>query len=61
MGSTLLWEGSCLRITVAVMKHFDKSNLGRKEFIWLLLPHYCLSVKEVMTGTQTGEELMQGS
>jgi hypothetical protein len=31
-----------------------KSKLGRKEFIWLIIPdNYCSSSKEVRTGTQT--------
>jgi hypothetical protein len=27
------------------MIHLDKSNLGRKGFIWLILSHYCSSSK----------------
>jgi hypothetical protein len=44
------------RIAVAVMKHHDQRNLGRKGFTWLALPHHCSSSMEVRTGTQTGQE-----
>jgi hypothetical protein len=45
-----------VKVTIAVMKHHDQNNLGRKGFIWLTLPHHCSSWKEVGTGTKTGQE-----
>ena len=51
---------SCLQchvgIIIAVIQHFDQSNLGRKGFIWLVVPHLSQSLKEVRAGTQTGQE-----
>jgi hypothetical protein len=38
-----------------------KSNLGRKEFIWLTLLHHNLPLKETRTETQTGQELEAGT
>jgi hypothetical protein len=52
-----LSESSCLRAMVAAMKRHEQSGLGREGFIWLTLPHHCLSLKEVRTGTHTGQEL----
>ena len=43
-------------VSVAVMKHHEQSNLGRKGFLWLALPQHCSSSKEVKTGTQVGQE-----
>lgn len=42
-----------------------RATWGGKGFIWLLLPQHSSSLKEVMTGTQAGQqtggqELMQG-
>ena len=31
--------GGLVRVTIAVMKHHGQSNVGRKRFIWLTLPH----------------------
>ena len=45
-----------VRVTVAVMRHQDQSNLGRKGFIHLVLLHHSPSKKEVRTGTQAGQE-----
>lgn len=66
---TLSWNGSArhfcpditntsprVRVTIAVMKPHDQSNLGKKGFIQLTLPHCCLSLKEVRTGIQTGQK-----
>jgi hypothetical protein len=36
-----------------------KKQLGRKGFIQLTFPHCCSSLKEVRTGTQADQELMQ--
>ena len=40
-----------LRVIIAVMKLHNQSNLGRKGFIWFMLPHHCSSLEEVRTGT----------
>jgi hypothetical protein len=46
-----------------VWNTMTKSNLGKEGFIWLTLPHLCLSLKEVRTGTDRAgtwrQELMQ--
>ena len=39
----------------------ELSNLGRKGFIWLTLAQHCSSLKEVRTGTQTGQEPEAGT
>jgi hypothetical protein len=46
--------GLCLRVTIAVMKHPDQMNSGRKRFIWLTLPHHCHRWRK------SGQELTQG-
>jgi hypothetical protein len=38
-----------------------KNNLGRKGFIWLTILHHCLSLKEVRTGTQIGQDQKTGT
>jgi hypothetical protein len=43
-------------VTIAVMKHHEQSNLGRKGFIQLTFPHHNLSSKEVGIGTQAGAD-----
>ena len=50
----LCHSGLCLRVTVAMTTHHDKSNLGRKGFIWLTLPRCSLSLKEARTGFKQG-------
>jgi hypothetical protein len=45
-----------IMVTVAAVKHHDQSKLRRKGFIWLTLPYYCSSSKEVRTRTQIGQE-----
>jgi hypothetical protein len=40
-----------VKVTIAVLGHNDKNNLGRKGFIYT-----SPSVKEVRTGIQTGQE-----
>jgi hypothetical protein len=45
-----------VRVTIAVIIHHDQSNLGKRGFIWLTLPHHCSSSTEVRKGTQTGQE-----
>ena len=38
-----------------------KKQVGRKEFIQLMLPHHSSSMKEVRTGTQTEQEPEAGA
>lgn len=45
-----------IRVAIAEKKQHDESSLRRKRFIWLTLLHHRLLVKEVMVGTQTGQE-----
>lgn len=47
--------GVCLRVSIAGMKYH--TEVWRKAFIWLTLPHYSSSLKKAMTGIQTGQEL----
>jgi hypothetical protein len=44
------------RVTMAVMKHHDQKQVGKKRFIWLTLPRHSSLLKEVRTGTQLGQE-----
>jgi hypothetical protein len=53
-GMVILQPG--VLVTIAVMKVYEQSNLGRKRFIWLRLPYHCSSLKVVRTGTHTGQE-----
>jgi hypothetical protein len=54
-------------VTIAMIKHHNQSNLGRKEFIGFILPHHSSSSKsrqelkegrnlEVVADTETMEE-----
>jgi hypothetical protein len=43
------------KVTVAVMKHHDQSHLRKKGFIRSMLHLHCVSLREVGTGTQTGQ------
>ena len=45
-----------VRISTAMMKHHNWSNLGRKRAIWLTHPYRCSSVKEARTGILKGQE-----
>ena len=46
-----------LKVSSAVMKHYDKTaKLWRKGFIQLTLLYHSPSLKEVRTGTQAGQE-----
>ena len=46
-----------VRVTIAVIKHHDQSNLGGKGFNWLLmLPNHSSLPKEDRTRTQTGRK-----
>jgi hypothetical protein len=53
-------------VIIAVMKHHNQSNLGKKGFFcccclfWLMLSHHSLSSKEIRTGTQAEQELEAG-
>jgi hypothetical protein len=42
-GGTLL-SNVLVRVTMAVMKYYNQSNLGRKGFICLRLPYYSSSL-----------------
>lgn len=55
--SQVLWNWSVLvRVTTAVMKHYDQSNSGIKGFIWPMFPHHRSSLKKFRIGTQIGWE-----
>ena len=47
-------QAVCLRVTIAVMKHHDQSNLGRKGFMWLMVLHHSHH------GRKSGLELKKG-
>jgi hypothetical protein len=51
-----LRRGVLVSISIPAQKLWPRSNLGRKGFIQLTLPHCCSSLKEVRTGTQAGQE-----
>jgi hypothetical protein len=54
---TLLSYPDFVRVSIAVMKHQDqKASWGKKMYIPLPLPYLCSLLKEVRTGTQTGQE-----
>lgn len=53
----MLFVAECLRVSIAVMKHHEKSNVGRKGLIQLTLSHHSSASKEVRTGTKAGQEL----
>ena len=55
-GAPILSPPLSVMVTVAVLKHNNQQNLGRKEFIWFKFPYHCLSPMEVRTGTQAGQE-----
>jgi hypothetical protein len=44
------------RVSIAVIKHHDQSNLERKGFIWLALAYHHSTSKKDRTETLTGEE-----
>lgn len=55
-----------VRVTIAVMEHYDQRNLGRKGFMQLNLLHHSPSTVEVKAGTQAEQgtwrkDLMQAS
>ena len=60
-GWRLFVAGVSVRVPIAVMKDHDQSNLRRKGFIWLTLPHHCSSLKEVRTGAQICRNLETGA
>jgi hypothetical protein len=43
-------------VSIAVIKHKTKSNLERREFIFLLRIHHSLSLRKIGTRTQIGHE-----
>ena len=48
-----------VRVSIPAQTSWPRSKLGRKGFIRLTLPCCCSSPKEVRTGNQAGQELMQ--
>ena len=50
-----------VRVTVAVLKRHEESNLERRGFIWLTLPHLCSSSKEVRQEFTQGRDLEAGA
>jgi hypothetical protein len=48
---------TCLsRVTTASIKHFNQSDLEKKGFIQLVLPHHSSSSKDIRMGTQPRQE-----
>ena len=45
-----------VKVSIPAQTSWARSKLGRKGFIWLILPYCCSSPKEVRTGTQAGQE-----
>ena len=43
-------------VSIAEIKHHDKKQFGRKRFICLMFLHHSPLMKEVRTGTHTGQE-----
>jgi poly(3-hydroxyalkanoate) synthetase len=52
----LMKKASVLGLALVWGNTVTNSKLGRKGHIWLTIPHYSPSLKEVWTGTQTGQE-----
>ena len=48
--------GILVRVSIAVMKHPDKSNVGRKGFVSFTVLAYSWSLREVRAGTQAGQD-----
>lgn len=46
----------CLRIFIAVIKHYNQKQVMEERLIQLTLPHHCASSKEIRTANQTGQE-----
>jgi hypothetical protein len=45
-----------------MIKHYDQSNLVRKEFIWLKSPYLCSSLKNTRaSGLKQGRNLQAGA
>jgi hypothetical protein len=52
-----LTDSVLVRVTVVVIKHHDqKASWRRKDLFWLTFQHWCPSLKEVRTGSQTAQE-----
>ena len=49
------WKRS-LRVFIAMMKHHDKKQVGKKGFMLLILLYHCSRLKEVRTGIQIRQE-----
>lgn len=49
-------NSKCALVRVAVMKHHDQRNVGRRGFLWLTLPGNSASLRELSAVTQAGQE-----
>lgn len=50
-------ETVLVRVSITETEHQNqKIKLGREGFIQRIIPHCCSSTKDVMLGTQTGQE-----
>ena len=47
--------------SVTVKRHHDQNKLGRKRFIWRILPQQCPPLKEIRTETHWGWNLEAGA
>lgn len=53
----ILISNGLVRVSITLMNTMIKSKLEWKGFIWLILPYYSTSRKELRTGTQQGKNL----
>lgn len=53
----ILISNVLVRVSITLMNTVIKSKLEWKGFIWLILPYYSTSMKELRTGTQQGKNL----
>lgn len=49
-------KGLLIVLLLLQQNTMTKSKLGRKGFIWLLLPRYSPSLKKVRIGNETGQD-----
>lgn len=54
-------KGSCLRVSIAVIKQHDHSNWGEKGYYLLTLPHHSPPLKERTAKNLSSQEQMQKS
>jgi hypothetical protein len=45
-------KDNCFSVTIAMMKHHGKKQVGKKRVYLGTSPHYSLSLKEIKTGTE---------